>query len=90
MIISLSGPSGIGKGFIKEQLLQLYPYIEELVWLTTRPLRSKGQDRNRINVSLPEFNRLAEFDELVLVQNIYGHHYGLRKRFTSEFGYQTD
>ena len=79
MIISLSGPSGIGKGFIKERLLQLYPHIQELAWLTTRTLRLNEQGGNRIHVSLPEFNQLAEFGELVLVQNLFGHRYGLRK-----------
>ncbi len=79
MIISLSGPSGIGKGFIKERLLQLYPHIQELAWFTTRPLRSNEQGGNRIHVSLPEFNQLAEFGELVLVQDLYGHRYGLKK-----------
>jgi guanylate kinase len=80
MIISLSGPSGIGKGFIKEQLLQLYPQIQELAWFTTRLLRSNEQQGgNRIHVPLPEFNRMAGFGELVLVQDLFGHRYGLRK-----------
>ena len=80
MIISLSGPSGIGKGFIKEQLLQLYPHIQELAWFTTRSLRTNEQGGNRIHVSLPEFNQLTEFGELVLVQDLFGHRYGLRKK----------
>lgn len=79
MIISLSGPSGIGKGFIKERLIQLYPHIQELAWFTTRPLRSNEQSGNRIHVSLPKFNQLSEFGELVLVQDLYGHRYGLSK-----------
>lgn len=80
MIISLSGPSGIGKGFIKECILQTYPHIQELVWFTTRPLRSNEQQGgNRINVSFPEFNQMAGFGELVLVQDLFGHRYGLRK-----------
>lgn len=80
MIISLSGPSGIGKGFIKVKLLQLYPQIQELAWFTTRLLRSNEQQGgNRIHVSFPEFNRMAELGELVLVQDLFGHRYGLRK-----------
>jgi len=80
MIISLTGPSGIGKGFIKERLLQLYPHIEELAWLTTRSLRPNEQGGNRIHVSFPEFNQLVKLDELVLVQDLFGHYYGLRKK----------
>jgi len=79
MIISLSGPSGIGKGFIKERLLRLYPHIEELVWFTTRSLRPNEQGGNRTYVSLSEFNKLTESGEITLVQDLYGHRYGLRK-----------
>lgn len=80
MIISFSGPSGIGKGFIKKRLVQVYPYIEELKWLTTRPLRLNEKYGNRIHVSLPRFNKLLELDKLTLVQDLYGHRYGLRKK----------
>lgn len=79
MIIALSGPSGIGKGFIKEQLLQIYSFVEELAWFTTRPLRPNEEHSNRIPVSLYEFNQFAEAGKLVLVQDLYGHRYGLKK-----------
>ncbi len=79
MIISLSGPSGIGKGFIKERLLQLHPHIQELAWFTTRPLRPNEQGGNRIHVPVLEFNRMTDSSELVLVQDLFGHRYGLRK-----------
>jgi guanylate kinase len=79
MIISLSGPSGIGKGFIKERLLQIYPSIQEIAWFTTRPLRPNEQSGNRIHVSLPEFNQLAESGKLILVQDLFGYRYGIRE-----------
>jgi len=79
MIISLSGPSGIGKGFIKEQLLQDYPFIKELAWFTTRSLRPNEKVGNRISVPISEFNNLVETGKLVLVQDLYGHRYGLKK-----------
>jgi guanylate kinase len=79
VIISLSGPSGIGKGFIKERLLQMYPHIKELAWFTTRPPRTKEHHGNRIHVLPPEFGELVESGELSLVQDLYGHRYGLRK-----------
>ena len=79
MIISLSGPSGIGKGFIKEGLLQLYPKIQELAWFTTRPLRPNEEGGNRIHVSFTEFNKMVEDGKLVLVQDLYGYRYGLKK-----------
>jgi len=79
MIISLTGPSGIGKGFIKGQLLCVYPFLRELVWLTTRPLRPNEKHGNRIQVSTPEFDGLAQTGKLVLVQNLYGYSYGLKR-----------
>lgn len=79
MIISFSGPSGIGKGFVKERLLQVYSSIEELTWLTTRPLRPNEIHGNRIYVSSVEFDRLVESGKINLVQNLYGNRYGLRR-----------
>jgi len=80
MIISLSGPSGIGKGFTKEGILKLHPDIEDLAWFTTRLLRPNEQKGgNRIHVSLSEFDELEESGELVLIQDLYGHRYGVKK-----------
>jgi len=79
MIISFSGPSGIGKGFVKERLLQVYPNIEELAWFTTRPLRPNEQCGNRIHVSLSKFNKFVKSNKLILLQDLYGHRYGLKK-----------
>lgn len=79
MIIALSGPSGIGKGYVKERLLQLYPNIMELAWCTTRSLRTNEQvGGNRTRVSVSEFGRMADVGELMLIQNLFGHRYGLR------------
>lgn len=81
MLITLTGPSGIGKGFIKEKLLQVYPFIEELVWFTTRDLRLNEQNSNRISVTNEEFNELVKSNDLVLVQNdLFGYSYGIKKK----------
>lgn len=80
MIISLSGPSGIGKGFVKEKILQSYPFIKELVWFTTRFLRLNEQNSNRTHVSLSEFNTAVQAGKLVLVQDLYGNRYGLKRK----------
>lgn len=79
MIISFSGPSGIGKGFVKEQLLRIYPNIKELVWVTTRPLRPGEKGGNRVHTSPSKFDKLVESGKLILVQDLYGYYYGLRK-----------
>ncbi len=79
MIIAFSGPSGIGKGFIKEGLLRLHPHMKELKWLTTRSLRANENAGNRIHVLAEQFALLVQVDEVVLVQNHFGHQYGLKK-----------
>lgn len=75
MLIAMSGPSGIGKGFVKERLLAKYPFIQEPVWLTTRPLRPN--ERNRKSVTAAEFSELANDGRLALIREIYGHRYAL-------------
>jgi len=86
MIISFSGPSGIGKGFIKERLLCLYPHVKELSWITTRFLRSNENHGNRIHVSSAKFDQLVILDKIVLMQSLYGHRYGLMRDDLSQSG----
>lgn len=78
--IALSGPSGIGKGYIHEHILRVYPSMQELRWLTTRPPRTTVSDANRQHVSVDAFAQLVASGDLVLVQNIFGHNYGLSRR----------
>lgn len=81
MIISLTGPSGIGKGYIKEKIKEQWPIIRELTWITTRPLRPGELNRNsnRKTVSTEEFDNLQNSGQLVLSQQLYGYCYGLSK-----------
>lgn len=79
MILALSGPSGIGKGFVRQHLLQMFPLINELPWVTTRPPRPMETTLHRIHVSHDEFDRLVGSGELVLVQRLYDNKYGLRR-----------
>lgn len=81
MLISLTGPSGIGKGYIKKHLLHVFPELREVVWLTTRPLRQDetADQSNREHVTHQEFQSLVEQDEVLFVQRLYGHCYGVRK-----------
>ncbi len=79
MIVSLSGPSGIGKGFLKQMLKGYFPNSSELVWYTTRPLRKgEGPGTNRDHLSLEEFEKLNEAGEMIFVQNVYGNYYGVK------------
>ena len=38
-IITISGPSAVGKSFFIERILSKFPNIKEIVGLTTRPKR---------------------------------------------------
>lgn len=80
MIIALSGPSGSGKGYIGERLLTAFPFIEELAWFTTRQLRPDEVRGNRISIIASEFNKLIDAGKLVLVRDLYGYRYGLRRK----------
>lgn len=79
MLITITGPSGSGKGFIKEKITQKIPINKELTWLTTRPIRNGGDGNNRINVSNDKFQEMTKKNQLVLMQELYGNLYGLKK-----------
>lgn len=77
MIIALSGPSGIGKGYFKEAILSKHPDVQELIWYTTRGLRPN--EFNRKSISDSEFEALLDEGNMVLVQEIFGHRYGVSR-----------
>ncbi len=79
MILALSGPSGIGKGFVAEHLLKAYPFVKELRWFTTRPPRQGENGKNRICISETEFSNLSKAGKLVLIQKLYGYQYALNR-----------
>jgi len=79
MIISITGPSGIGKGYIVRGVISQYPNIKEFVWLTTRSLRADEQnDCSREHISFKEFQLLRKQKKLVFVQKLFGNYYALR------------
>jgi guanylate kinase len=81
MLISLTGPSGIGKGYIKRHLLRIFPELQEVVWLTTRPLRQNEttESSNREHIVDQEFQSLINQGKVLFAQRLYGHCYGVRK-----------
>ena len=75
MIIALSGTSGICKGYCKEAILSKYPNVQELIWYTTRGLRPN--EFNRKSISESEFEVLLNEGKMALVQDMFGHRYGI-------------
>jgi len=43
-ILALSGPSGIGKGYLRSALTKVFPQVADLPFVTTRPPRSSDRD----------------------------------------------
>lgn len=78
MIITVTGPSGVGKGYLVSGLRQLHPQIQEATWMTTRPLRPGEEGRsNRCNVTPERFRELKNTGQIILVQKLFRHMYGL-------------
>ena len=78
MIIALSGPSGIGKGYFKDAIISKHPEVREIVWYTTRALRPN--EKNRQSISEEEFCSMIASGELVLIQEVFDHYYGVKKQ----------
>lgn len=79
MIISITGPSGIGKGYVVRGVISQYPNIKELAWLTTRSLRAGEQnDCCRKHISFKGFQLLRKQKKLVFVQELFSNYYALR------------
>jgi guanylate kinase len=78
VIFSLTGPSGIGKTFLISRIIEVFPQIQELPWLTTRNPRP-NEKGHRISLSAERFAELVGTGEIILVQDLYRHRYGIRK-----------
>lgn len=81
MFITLTGPSGVGKGHLTSSI-QSALNAKIVPWTTTRKPR-EDEDRlgNRHFVSKEDFNQLRLTGLLVGVQELYGEFYGLEKQF---------
>jgi guanylate kinase len=78
MLISVTGPSGIGKGRICEELLNGVRGLREMPWHTTRALRvGEEPTGKRLHVSVDEFSELRSSGKITLVQQLYGNWYGI-------------
>lgn len=80
MLISITGPSGVGKGYFQGKIKSAYPVLSELVWLTSRPLRKDelgSVSPNRRSVTELELSALRAEGRLAYEQELYGHRYAL-------------
>lgn len=72
MIIGITGPSGIGKGFIKEHLRNKYPEITELTVVTTRARRDTDDKDRETDVPVGVFLQRQNSGEIVFAHQPFG------------------
>ena len=78
ILIALTGPSGVGKGYLKECLKEEFDLTEPPVY-TTRKKRRNENSSERIFLIQEDFQRRLKTGEFILVNKIYGNYYGFHK-----------
>lgn len=81
-IIALSGPSGIGKGFVKETIRRRYPGMLELTVVTTRSRRTSDRIDRETDIPVDVFLKQRNEGEIILAHQPFGEQhdwYGFRR-----------
>lgn len=78
ILVTLTGPSGIGKGYLKKYLKKVFNFKEPVVY-TTREKRKDEDFSERMFLTKREFLEKVKNKELILVRKIYGNYYGFHK-----------
>ncbi len=77
----ITGPSGIGKTYLTEQLVNQYPsHFEPLRLYTTRPARDNEYFTDRIHVTKSEFTMRFQNGDFFVADQFHGNWYGYSKR----------
>ena len=77
LMISVSGPSGVGKGTIIEEIRKLLPDCKHSISVTTRPPR--GEEKDGIEYyfrSVEEFEKMIDEGEILEYDKYVGNYYG--------------
>lgn len=79
-IITISGPSAVGKSFLIDTIKDIFSIIREIVGLTTRPIRDgEINGKSGIFMTIPEMNELEANNELVLIKEFFCNKYAWYK-----------
>ena len=78
-IVTLTGPSGIGKSYIKRKAKKKFLLKEPPIY-TTRPIRDEEESSERITIREEEFEVLEKNQEFLFVNNLFGYRYGLKSK----------
>ena len=77
MVVVISGPSGVGKSTIVEQLRARHPELAPVIAVTTRPRRPDETDAVHYHFLDPQaFEALRDSGELLEWAEVHGHWYG--------------
>src|SRR6185437_7584339 len=79
MILSLTGPSGVGKTTLMHNLLHALPNVKTLTSYTTRAPRESDEPGEYNYISQEEFDRMQAAGEFLWTAQAYVNHYGTRK-----------
>jgi guanylate kinase len=78
ILISLTGPSGVGKGYLKNHLKNIFGLAEPPVY-TTRKKRKNENCSDRIFLGREDFQERMKKGDFILANEIYGNFYGFHK-----------
>lgn len=85
LLIVLSGPSGVGKDTLLDQIAGTCPDVHRSVTFTTRePREGERPGIDYHFVSMDEFRRMAEQGEFLEYAQVHGHLYGSSLRQVQE------
>ena len=85
ILFIISGPSGVGKGTIKDVVLQKITDIKLSISATTRSPRSgETSGKDYFFVGEDHFHQLINNDELLEWANVYDNMYGTPRQFVEE------
>lgn len=84
-LLVVSGPSGVGKGTVCEQLLATHPGIRYSISVTTRPKRPAEVDgQSYFFLSPEEFDAKIEKGDLLEYACVHGNYYGTPRDFVEK------